>query len=160
KNRKKAQLKVAKLYEKVANQRKNFLQQLSTKIIRENQTVILEDLNVAGMLKNSHLSRTISDAGWSEFVRMLTYKAEWNGNNLIQIGRFDPSSKKCNCCGTINQDLKLSDRQWICEKCGTDHDRDLNAAINIKVFGLVKARLAGQVLPEALAEIPGSKPDR
>ena len=102
-NRKKANLKVAKLYERITNQRKDFLQKLSTKIISENQTVILETLNVAGMIRNHCLAQAISDVSWSEFVRQLEYKAEWQGKNIIRIGRFEASSKTCSCCGSINK---------------------------------------------------------
>ncbi len=129
-------LVVAKLHEKIKNQRADFLHKLSTSIIKKYDTVCMEDLNVAGMLKNSRLSKSISDVGWSEFNRMLVYKAEWHGKNIIYIGRFDPSSKICSKCGNIFKELKLSDREWTCEKCGTHHDRDENAAKNIKNFGL------------------------
>ncbi len=127
---------VAKLHEKIANQRKDFLQKNSTEIIKKFDTVCLEDLNVKGMMKNGNLSKAISDVGWSEFVRMLEYKAAWEGKNINKIGRFDPSSKICSTCGSINKELKLSDREWRCENCGTNHDRDENAAKNIKSFGL------------------------
>jgi putative transposase len=143
KNRQKANLKVAKLYEQISNQRKDFLQKLSSKLISENQTIILEDLNVSGMLRNHKLAGVISDASWSEFVRMLTYKAEWNGKNIIRIGRFEPSTKLCSCCGFKNDDLTLKDRSWTCPKCGVRHDRDVNAATNIKKFGLIQVAKLG-----------------
>ena len=88
------------------------------------------------MVKNHRLAKVISDCGWRELRSMLEYKCEWSGKNLVVIGRFEPSSKTCSCCGKINKDLKLSDREWICDDCGTRHDRDVNAAINIKNFGL------------------------
>jgi len=141
-NRKKANLKVAKLYEKVTNQRADFLHKTSTKLIRENQTIILEDLNIAGMMKNHCLARVISDVSWAKFITMLQYKSEWYGKNLVQIGRFEPSSKMCSCCGTINRDLTLKNRFWTCEGCKAEHDRDVNAAINIKKFGLIGALCA------------------
>lgn len=128
--------KLAKLYEKVVNQRKDFLHKVSSKIVSENQTIAIENLNVAGMLKNHTLAKSIQDAGWGMFTTMLTYKADWYGSTIIQIGRFEPSSKTCSCCGTINKELKLSDREWTCNNCGTTHDRDVNAAINIKNFAL------------------------
>src|ERR1035437_8385159 len=159
KNKKKANLKVAKLHEKISNQRNDFLHKLSSKLISENQTIILEDLNIAGMLKNQKLALTISDVSWGEFIRMLSYKAEWYGNNIIKIGRFDPSSKMCSCCGEINQNLKLSDRFWKCIGCNAEHDRDVNAAINIKKFGLIKV-ISGQELPAELLEMPCSNKDR
>lgn len=129
-------LVVAKLHEKITNQRTDFLHKASTAIIKNHDTVCIEDLNIVGMVKNGNLSKGISDVSWSEFYRQLQYKADWNGKNIIKIGRFDPSSKLCSVCGTINKELKLSDRVWICEKCGTSHNRDENAAKNIKSFGL------------------------
>jgi putative transposase len=143
KNRAKANLKVAKLHEIISNQRKDFLQQLSTKLIRENQTIILETLNVAGMLKNHSLAGSIQDVSWSEFNRMLTYKADWYGRNIIKIGRFEPSSKLCSGCGWKNNDLTLKDRYWDCSECHAHHDRDLNAAANIKKFGLIQVAKLG-----------------
>lgn len=135
--------KLAKAHEKVANQRKDFLHKASTKLIRENQTIALETLNVEGMLKNHKLAQSISDAGWSTFVSMLEYKAEWNGVNILRIGRFAPSSKTCSICGTINKELQLKDREWTCNSCETLHDRDINAAVNIKTFAL-KNHLSGE----------------
>jgi putative transposase len=158
-NRRKANLKVAKLFERISNQRNDFLHKISTKLIRENQTIILEDLNVKGMLQNHSLAKSISDVSWSKFVEYLTYKCEWYGKNLIQIGRFDPSSKMCSCCGKINNELTLKDRSWICSACQTEHDRDINAAINIKKFGLIKAA-SGSGRPVELAEVPVKKKDR
>lgn len=159
-NRKKANLKVAKLYERITNQRNDFLHKLTTELIRENQTIILEDLNIPGMLKNHCLSQAVSDVGWGRFVEFLVYKAEWNGKNVLQVGRFEPSSKTCSNCGSINNNLTLKDREWTCPSCSTLHDRDINAAINIKKFGLIRAPNAGQELPEELAEMPGNKQDR
>lgn len=132
----KQKLIVATLHEKISNQRKDFLHKTSTSIIKKYDTVCLEDLNIAGMMKNGKLARGISDVSWHEFMRMLKYKAEWSGKNIITIGRFDPSSKICSKCGTINKELTLSDRVWACGKCNVTHDRDKNAAINIKNFGL------------------------
>ena len=150
-NRRKANLKVALLNEKISNQRSDFLHKLSSKIISENQTIILEDLNVAGMIKNHKLAQAISDVSWSKFVEFLTYKAEWYGKNLIQIGRFEPSSKLCSNCGWKNTELKLKDREWYCQECHILHDRDINAAINIKKFGLIKAK-SGSGRPAVLVE--------
>lgn len=134
-NRKKANKKVAILHEKIKNQRQNFLHKLSTRLIRENQTICLEDLGVLNMMKNHNLAQAISDVSWSEFNRMLEYKAEWYGVNILRIGRFSPSSKSCEC-GHINKDLKLSDRVWKCKSCGRVNERDLLAARNIKKFAL------------------------
>jgi putative transposase len=135
KNRNKARIKVARCHERVRNQRLDFLHKLSTKLIRENQAVAVEDLAVKNMVRNHCLARSISDASWGEFVRQLKYKAEWQGKTVLQIGRFEPSSKLCTC-GVINRKLTLADRQWTCSSCGTTHDRDILAANNIKRMGL------------------------
>lgn len=139
-NRKKANKRLALIHERVSNQRKDFLHKVTTKLIIDNQatTFCIENLNVAGMVKNHKLAQAISDAGWSEFARQMRYKVEWTGKNVIEIGRFEPSSKTCSHCGTINQTLTLADREWACASCLTVHDRDLNAAINIKNIGLKK----------------------
>ena len=121
---------------KISNKRKDFLHKVSTKLIRENQTICLENLNVSGMIKNHNLAQAINDVSWSTFVTMLEYKAEWYGTNILKIGRFEPSSKTCSNCGYINKELTLKDRTWTCVKCNTTHDRDINAAINIKNFSL------------------------
>jgi putative transposase len=128
--------KLSKLHEKVTNKRKDYLHKVSTKLVRENQTISLENLNVSGMIKNHKLAQSISDVSWSTFVNMLEYKAKWYGVNILKIGRFEPSSKTCSCCGNINKELTLKDREWTCVKCNTKHDRDINAAINIKNFSL------------------------
>ena len=135
---KKTKEKLALLHEKVANKRKDFLHKTSIKLIRENQTIALETLAVKNMVKNHCLAQAISDASWSTFVSMLEYKAEWHGKNTLRIGRFAPSSKTCSDCGSINKELTLKDREWTCEGCGVTHDRDVNAAINIKSFALKK----------------------
>ena len=134
-NRKKANFRVAKVHNKITNQRSDFLHKLSTKLIRENQTICLEDLNVSGMMKNHCLAQAISDVSWSKFVNMLKYKAEWYGKNIIQINRFSPSSKMCNHCGWIKKDLTLNDRTWKCGSCDEEVDRDINAAKNILDLG-------------------------
>ena len=137
-----ARRKLAVAYEKVRNCRTNFIHQVTSRIIRENQTIIIEDLNVQGMLKNHNLAKHIASASWSEFFRQLQYKCEWYGKNLIKIGRFEPSSKMCTC-GYVNKDLKLSQREWDCPNCGQHNDRDILAAINIKRFGLQNQNLIG-----------------
>ena len=135
-NRRKAQLRVAKLHAHISDSRRNFLHQLSTRIVAENQSgVCVEDLNIAGMLKNRHLAKAVASCGWAQFKEMLRYKCEWAGRNFIEIGRFEPSSKQCSC-GVINPSLELSHRTWICASCGACHDRDVLAAQNIKLFGL------------------------
>jgi len=141
-------LVVALLHEKVRNQRQDYLHKISSYLVDKYDTICLEDLNVKGMVKNRNLARAISDQGWSEFCTMLKYKSEWRGNNIRVIGRFDPSSKMCSCCGKINKELTLANRNWTCS-CGEVHDRDVNAAINIKNFGLRDKPSASQ--REALA---------
>lgn len=132
----KQRIKVAKLYEKVANKRKDFLHKVSTGLVRNFDTICIENLNVSGMIKNRKLAKHIQDAGWRDFRTMLEYKADWYGKNLITIGRFEPSSKMCNHCGCIHKELKLSDRYWTCSNCQRTVERDFNAALNIRDFGL------------------------
>lgn len=136
-------LKVAKCHRDIANRRNDFLHKLSTWLVKHYDTICMEDLNVHGMMKNKHLSNSIQSAAWSEFVRQLKYKCEWNGKNVIFIGRFEPSSKTCGKCGYVKSDLKLSEREWVCPKCGEKHDRDVNAAINIRDFAFHKQNLIG-----------------
>lgn len=130
-NRKKARIKLSKFYKKLNNKKENYLHQVSNKIIGENQAIIIEDLNVSGMMKNKNLAKSIQELSLFRFKEILTYKTKWYGRDLIQIDRFFPSSKLCSCCGTKNTKLTLSDRVWVCSNCGTKHDRDYNAAINI-----------------------------
>jgi putative transposase len=129
--------RLAILHEKVANQRKDFLHKASARLVKNHDSIAIEDLNVAGMIKNHKLAQAISDAGWGMFVEMLKYKAGWSGKNILQIGCFEPSSKMCSNCGNINSDLTLQDREWTC-KCGSILNRDVNAAVNIKNFALKK----------------------
>lgn len=124
------------MHRKIANCRKDFLHKLSTKIINENQVIVLEDLNVCGMVKNKKLSKQINDVGWGYFKTFLKYKARWNNKTVILIDRFYPSSKTCSCCKEKNPMLTLSDRKWICPNCKTELDRDENAAINILEEGI------------------------
>jgi len=156
KRRVKAKKAVAKQHQKIVNQRTDYLHKQSTRIIRENQTIIIEDLNIAGMTSRvktkkqdengaylpngqaakSGLNKAILDVGIGQFFDMLEYKAEWYGRNLIRIGRFEPSSKTCSNCGYVNQALTLKGREWMCPVCGVNHDRDINAAVNVKDMGL------------------------
>ena len=131
----KAKKKVAILHEKISDQRKDFLHKISHELVNENQVIYLEDLNVKGMMKNRRLSKSIADASWGEFTRQLIYKASWKGKKVVQVGRFEPSSKLCNKCNIINKELKLHDRIWECRSCLSTHDRDINAAKNILKIG-------------------------
>lgn len=140
---KRTKKRLALLHEKVVNKRKDFLHKVSTKLIRENQTIALETLSVSNMVKNHNLAQSINDVSWSTFVEMLEYKSEWYGKNILRIGRFAPSSKTCNCCGNINKELTLTERVWTCPKCNTVLERDVNASINIKSFAL-KNHLSGE----------------
>lgn len=135
--------KVARCHRDIANRRSDFLHKLSSMLVEQYNTICLEDLNVEGMLKNGHLSKSIQGAAWSEFVRQLAYKSDWYGKNIIFIGRFEPSSKTCSKCGYVKTDLKLSEREWVCPNCGEYHDRDVNAARNIMDFALHKQNLIG-----------------
>ena len=132
----KQKMVVALMHEKVRNQRLDYLHKISKHLVDNYDTICMEDLAVSNMVKNHCLARAISDMGWNELRTMIEYKSEWQGKNTSVIGRFDPSSKMCSCCGKINKNLKLSDRTWICPHCGAKHDRDINAAKNIKNFGL------------------------
>jgi putative transposase len=136
KNYKKQRIKVAKQHENIANMRKDFLHQQSTRIVRENQVICLEDLQVKNMVKNRRLAKAISDAAWGMFRKMIIYKAKWYGRTVAIVDKFYPSSKRCNVCGEINPMLTLSIRKWKCPNCGTIHDRDKNASQNILNEGL------------------------
>lgn len=139
KNRQIRKVKIAKLHEKIRNSRIDYIHKVSKEIANENQVVVLEDLNVAGMLGNHKLAKSISDVAWNEFRRQLDYKCSWAGRNLILIDRFFPSSKTCYHCNYINQNLKLKHRSWQCPQCKKELNRDLNASRNILRQGLKKA---------------------
>lgn len=143
KNRAKAKLKVAKVHAKISDSRNDFNNKLTTKLISENQAIAVESLNVKGMQKNNKLAKSIADSSWGDFFRKLKYKAEWYGRELLEIDRWFPSSKRCSCCGYINNGLKLSDRSWECPSCKITLDRDLNAAKNILTVGLAGLAFGG-----------------
>ena len=137
-NRNKARIKVARLQERISNQRKDNLHKITHTLTHDSQvrTICMEDLNVKGMTRNHHLAQSVADASFGMFLTMLEYKCKWYGVNLVKIDRFAPSSKTCGKCGYVYKGLKLSERSWECSVCGTRHDRDYNAACNIKEFGL------------------------
>jgi putative transposase len=146
-NRGKAKLAVAKVHARIADRRRDHLHKLTTRLIRENQTVIVEDLTVRNMVRNHPLARAISDASWSEVRRQLEYKAGWYGREVIAIDRWYPSSKTCSACGHLLAKLPLGTRAWTCPGCGTLHDRDVNAARNILAVGLTVAACGDGVRP-------------
>ena len=148
--RNKAKLKVAKLHAKIADSRRDFLHKLSTRLINENQVIAIESLSVSNMQKNRRLSKSISDAGWSEFVRQLEYKAHWYGRELVGIDKWFPSSKRCSDCGYTAPKMPLNVRQWACPECGVIHDRDVNAARNVLAAGLAASARGEAVSPVSL----------
>jgi len=145
KNRRKAAIRLARLHERIADKRRDFLHKLSSRLVGENQAVCVEDLNVQGMQRSHSMAFSIGDSGWSGFVRMLEYKCQWRGKHLLRIGRFDPSSKMCSRCGSVNRNLSRGDRRWKCPACGAEHDRDANAATNIRMMALQRKNLIGKV---------------
>ena len=145
KNRENARLRFSKLNEKIRNRKLNFLHDVTNHLIDENQVIVMEDLNVKGMVRNHKLAESISEVNLGEFRRILTYKAAWHGRQLVFIDRFYPSSKRCNHCGYIYKELTLKDRQWVCPECGSLIDRDYNAALNILEEG---ERIIGLSSPE------------
>lgn len=136
KNRAKARVKVAKVYARIADRRRDHLHKVTTRIVRENQTIVIEDLTVRNMVRNHSLARSISDAAWRDMRGMLEYKADWYGRELMVVDRWFPSSKVCSACGFTATSMPLSVREWVCANCGVTHDRDVNAARNIRAEGL------------------------
>ena len=157
-NFEKQRVKVARLYEKVSNTRKDYLHKVSLDLVRNYDIVCLEDLNVKGMMKNHRLARQISDVAWGEFVGMLTYKADLNDKEIVKIDRFYPSSKTCHNRGYVKKDLKLSDRKWVCPECGANLDRDVNAAMNILSAGLADYTCGVSVISEMVGDCEARTP--
>jgi len=155
-NRAKARLRVAKIHQKVGDIRRDHLHKLTTDLVRENQTIAVEDLNVQGMMANHSLAGAIADSGWGEFVRQLKYKSEWHGRTFVRIGRFYPSSKLCSVCRFKNDSMPLDIREWQCPRCGVVHDRDVNAARNILAAGLAVTACGGSVRPKRRQRRSGS----
>ncbi len=147
KNRARARLKVARLHAKIADRRRDYQHKLSTRIMRENQTICIESLQIKHMVKNHSLAKAISDVGWGEFVRQLEYKAAWYGRNLVKIDKFYPSSKRCSHCGHVLASLDLDTRFWLCPECHSFHDRDINAAKNVLAAGLAVSACGEAVRP-------------
>ncbi|MFC8717211.1 RNA-guided endonuclease InsQ/TnpB family protein [Kitasatospora sp. NPDC057198] len=146
-NREKARIKAARVHARIADRRRDFLHKLTTRLVRENQTVVIEDLSVRNMLGNRKLSRAISDASWTELRSMLEYKADWYGREVIAVDRWFPSSKLCSACGAVRGAMPLNVREWECD-CGAVHDRDVNAARNILAAGLAAAACGDGVRPQ------------
>ncbi|MET8546326.1 transposase [Kitasatospora sp. NPDC004799] len=146
-NREKARLKVGRIHARIADRRRDFLHKLTTRLVRENQTIVIEDLTVRNMLKNRKLSRAIADASWTGMRSMLEDKADWYGREVITVDRWFPSSKLCSACGTLQGTMPLNVREWTCD-CGTTHDRDVNAAKNILAAGLAVAACGDGVRPQ------------
>ena len=154
-NRAKARRRVAKVHARITDRRRDFLHKLTTRLVRENQTVVIEDLTVRNMVKNGKLARAISDAAWSQMREMLEYKCAWYGRELVAVDRWFPSSKLCGACGTIRAKLPLNVREWTCD-CGAVHDRDVNAAKNILAAGLAVSACGDGVRPQR--STPGGQP--
>ncbi|MFJ6944514.1 RNA-guided endonuclease InsQ/TnpB family protein [Streptomyces wuyuanensis] len=146
-NRAKARRKAAKVYARITDRRRDHLHKLTTRLVRENQTIVIEDLTVRNMVKNRSLARAISDAAWSGFRSILEYKAQWYGREVIAIDRWFPSSRLCSACGTLQGKMPLNVRTWTCD-CGTTHDRDVNAAKNILAVGLTASVCGAGVRPQ------------
>ncbi len=149
-NRNKARLKLAKFHQRINNIKNNYLHCIVNQLVNEKQVICIEDLNVSGMLKNHHLSKSLQELSLNEFKRILDYKCDWFGRYLIKVDRYYPSSKLCSCCGFKNEELTLKDREWKCPHCGQVHDRDFNASLNILHEGM---RLYDELLGCRTAEL-------
>src|SRR3989449_28063 len=155
-NRTKARLKVARIHARISDRRRDYQHKLSTRLIRENQTICVESLAVKNMVKNPSLAKAIHDVGWGEFVRQLEYKAAWYGRTLVKIDKWYPSCKRCFDCGHMLDSLTLDVREWTCPECGVHHDRDINAARNILAVGLTVNACGEAVRPGAVKAKPGT----
>lgn len=156
-NRAKARMKVARIHAKLSDCRVDNLHKLSRTIVNENQVICVESLKVKNMLRNRSLAKSVSDAGWGEFVRQLAYKAEWAGRQFVAIDQWYPSSKRCSGCGFVMDAMPLNVRHWTCPECAAEHDRDLNAAINIKAAGLAVLALGESVSGMESVSVSGSR---
>jgi putative transposase len=148
-NREKQRQKVAQIHSKITDSRKDFLHKLTTQLVRENQTIVVEDLAIKNMVKNQKLAQSISDASWGELIRQLAYKCKWYGRELIRIDRWFPSSKRCGNCGHIVNKMPLNIRKWVCPQCGANHDRDINASKNILAAGLAVSVCGANIRPDS-----------
>ena len=155
-NRAKARRKVARVHARIADRRRDALHKLTTRLVREHQVVVIEDLTVRNLLKNGRLARAISDAAWSQFRSLLEYKAQWYGREVIAVDRWFPSSKLCSACGRLAERMPLHVRTWTCDGCGTTHDRDVNAARNLLAAGLAVSACGAGVRPQR--STPGGQP--
>jgi putative transposase len=149
-NRNKAKIKLAKLYEKLNNKKENYLHHVTNQLLNENQVIVMENLNVSGMMKNHNLAKAIQELSLYRFKEILKYKAEWYGNDILEVDRWFPSSKLCSSCGEKNLNLKLNHREWTCTTCNTTHDRDINAAMNILNEG---KRILNNKIPTRCGEL-------
>ncbi|MFF8940762.1 RNA-guided endonuclease InsQ/TnpB family protein [Streptomyces sp. NPDC014864] len=156
KNREKARRRVARIHARIADRRRDHLHKLTTRLVRDNQTIVIEDLTVRNLLKNGRLARAISEAAWSDFRSMLEYKAQWYGREVIAVDRWFPSSKLCSHCGALQEKMPLHVRTWTCEGCGITHDRDVNAAHNLLAAGLAVSACGAGVRPQR--RTPGGRP--
>ncbi|GAA0376555.1 RNA-guided endonuclease TnpB family protein [Streptomyces blastmyceticus] len=147
-NRARARRRVARIHARIADRRRDYLHKLTTRLVRENQTLVIEDLTVRNMVKNGSLARAISDAAWSQFRSLLEYKAAWYGRDVVVVDRFFPSSRLCSTCGALREKMPLSVRTWTCGNCGATHDRDENAARNLKAAGLAVTVCGAGVRPQ------------
>jgi putative transposase len=154
-NRAKARVKLARVHARITDRRRDHLHKLTTRLVRENQTIVIEDLAVRNMVGNHCLARAISDAAWSEMRRMLGYKCEWYGRDLVVVDRWYPSSKVCSACGVLRDKMPLNVREWTC-RCGAHHDRDVNAALNIRAAGLAVLACGDGVRPARAQALAGS----